>query len=109
MHSVVGMFVPIYSGGALQAQIKIATAQEDQAVAHFGGVALNAFDEVEVALTNERLLAEQLPHIQNAVLEHREAVRVAELRYRAGSMDFLSLLQLQEGEIQSQSELIKIR
>jgi multidrug efflux system outer membrane protein len=109
MHSVVGMFVPIYEGGALQAQIRIATAQEDQAVAHFGGVALNAFDEVEVALTNERLLAEQLPHIENAVLDHTEAVRVAELRYRAGSMDLLSVLQLQEGQIQSQTYLIKLR
>jgi outer membrane protein, multidrug efflux system len=59
-------------------------------------------------LTNERLLAEQLPHIENAVLDHTEAVRVAELRYRAGSMDFLSVLQLQEGQIQSQSELIKL-
>jgi multidrug efflux system outer membrane protein len=109
MHSVVGMFVPIYEGGALQAQIKIATGLEDQAVAHFGGVALNAFDEVEVALTNERLLAEQIPHSENAVLDHTEAVRVAELRYRAGSMDLLSVLQLQEGQIQSQANLIKLR
>jgi multidrug efflux system outer membrane protein len=108
IHSTVGMFVPIYQGGALRAQIRIATAQQDQAVAHFGGVALNAFDEVEVALTNERLLAEQLPHIENAVVDHTEAVRVAELRYRAGSMDLLSVLQLQEGEIQSQIELIKL-
>jgi outer membrane protein, multidrug efflux system len=109
MHSVVGMFVPIYEGGSLQAQIRIATAQEDQAVAHFGGVALKAFDEVEVALTNERLLAERLPHMENAVLNHTEAVRVAELRYRAGSMDLLSVLQLQEGQIQSQTDLIKLR
>jgi multidrug efflux system outer membrane protein len=109
MHSVVGMFVPIYEGGSLQAQIRIATAQEDQAVAHFGGVALNAFDEVEVALTNERLLAEQVPHTENAVLDHTEAVRIAELRYRAGGMDMLSVLQLQEGQIQSQADLIKLR
>jgi len=108
MHSVVGMFVPIYEGGALRAQIKIATAAQDQAVAHFGGVALKAFDEVEVALTNEQLLAERFPHTENAVLDHTEAVRVAELRYRAGSMDLLSVLQLQEGQIQSQIELIKL-
>jgi outer membrane protein, multidrug efflux system len=34
---------------------------------------------------------------------------VAQLRYRAGSMDFLSVLQLQEGQIQSQADLIKLR
>jgi outer membrane protein, multidrug efflux system len=108
LHSAVGMVVPIYEGGALQAQVRIATAQQDQAVAHFGGVALKAFDEVEVALTNEQLLAERLTHTEAALNNHNEAVRVAQLRYRAGSMDFLSVLQLQEGQIQSQADLIKL-
>ena len=62
-----------------------------------------------MALTNERLLAERLPHGENAVLEHTEAVRVANLRYKAGTMDFLSVLQLQEAQIQSQADLIKLR
>ena len=109
IHSAVGMLVPIYEGGALRAKIKIATAQEEEAVAYFGGVALQAFDEVEVTLTNERLLAERLPLMENAVRDHIEAVRVANLRYRAGTVDFLSVLQLEEGQIQSQQELIELR
>jgi NodT family efflux transporter outer membrane factor (OMF) lipoprotein len=109
IHGVVGMFVPIYQGGALRAQIKIATAQEEQSVAYFGGVALRAFAEVEVALTNEQLLGDRLPHAEDAVRDHSEAVRVANLRYRAGSMDLLSVLQLQEGQIQSEVDLIKLR
>src|SRR5208282_2115160 len=109
IHSAVGMFVPIYEGGALRAEVKIATAEEERSVAHFGGVALKAFDEVEVALTNERLLAERLPYTESAVRDHREAVRVADLRYKAGTMDFLSVLQLQAGQIQSQADLIKLR
>jgi outer membrane protein TolC len=71
-------------------------------------VALRAFGEVEVALTNERLLAERLPHTENAVLDHTEAVRVANLRYTSGTMDFPSVLQLEEGQIQSQADLIKL-
>src|SRR5580658_8836937 len=66
IHSVLGMFVPIYQGRALRAQIKIATAHHEQSMAYFGAVALRAFDEVEVALTNERLMAELLPHTENA-------------------------------------------
>jgi outer membrane protein TolC len=34
---------------------------------------------------------------------------VADLRYRAGSIDPLSVLQLQEGQIQSKADLIKVR
>ena len=109
VHGAVGMFVPIYQGGELRAQIRIATAQQDLAIAHFGGVALSAFKEVEEALMNEQLLAQRLPHTEDAVLNHTEAVRVAELKYLAGSMDLLSVLQLQEGEIQSQSDLIRLR
>ena len=100
---------PIYEGGALQAQIKIATAQQEQAIASFGGVALRAFAEVEVALTNEQLMADRLVHTESAVRDHREAVRVADLRYVAGSMDLLSLLQLQAGLIQSQAALIELQ
>jgi outer membrane protein, multidrug efflux system len=72
-------------------------------------VALRAFDEVEVALTNERLMGERLPHTENAVREHTEAVRVANVRYKAGSMDLLSVLQLQTSQIQSEADLIKLR
>jgi NodT family efflux transporter outer membrane factor (OMF) lipoprotein len=109
IHSAIGMVLPIYEGGALRAQVNIATAQQGQSVAHFGSVSLRAFDEVEVALTNEELLAKRLPYIESALHDHSEAVRVADLRYRAGSMDLLSVLQLQEGQIQSQADLIKVR
>lgn len=109
IHAVAGMFVPIYQGGALRAQIKIATAQEEQSVAYFGGVALTAFAEVETALTNEQLYDQRLPYAEDSVRDHSEAVRVANLRYKAGSMDLLSVLQLQEGQIQSQADLIQLR
>jgi NodT family efflux transporter outer membrane factor (OMF) lipoprotein len=107
--SGLGMLVPVYQGGALRAEVKIATAKQEQSIAHFGSVALRALAEVEIALTNEGLLAERIPSMESAVRDHIEAVRVGKLRYAAGSMDFLSLLQLQEGEIASQADFIKMR
>jgi multidrug efflux system outer membrane protein len=109
IRTAAGMLVPIYEGGALRAEVKIATTEEQQSIAYFGKVALTAFTEVEVALTNEELLAKRLPLTEGAVNAHSEAVRIAKLRYEAGSIDLLSLLQLQEGEIASQSELIRLR
>ena len=90
-------------------QIKIATAQEEQMVAKFGAVSLRAFSEVETGLTNEQLLGKRLPYAESAVRDHGEAVRVALLRYKAGSMDLLSVLQLQESQIQSEAALIDLR
>ena len=64
---------------------------------------------METALTNEGLLAKRVKNTECALHEHDEAVRVAKLRYASGTMDFLSLLQLQEGQISSQTNLIKVR
>ena len=108
-HARIGMFVPIYQGGKLRARIRIATAQQQQAIAAYGGVALRAFQEVEVALTNEQLLARRLPLMENALLDSAQAVRMAELKYNAGSIDLLSVLQLQAAEIDTQANLIKLR
>ncbi len=108
-HSAIGMTVPIYQGGALVAQIKIATAQQEQAVAHYGGVALIAFREVENALMNEDLFAQSLPYDEKVFKERTEAVQIARLKYVAGSMDMLSVLQLQEVQLASQATLIKLR
>ena len=107
--SAVQVFVPIYEGGALRAKIRIATAQQGQALAAYGSAALNAFREVEIALTNEALLAEYLKYEQEALHDRAEAVRIATLKYKAGATDLLSVLQLQTDQIATQAELIKAR
>ena len=107
--AAVGMYVPIYTGGALRAQIKIATAQQQQAVAGYGSVALRAFREVENGLTNEELLAQRLQFQLAEVQDRVESVRIANLQYKAGATDLLSVLQLQSDQIASQANLIKLR
>jgi len=107
--AAVGLYVPIYTGGALRAQIKIATAQQQQAVAGYGGIALRAFREVENGLTNEELLAQRLQFQQAEVRDRVESVRIATLQYKAGASDLLSVLQLQSDQIGSQANLIKLR
>jgi NodT family efflux transporter outer membrane factor (OMF) lipoprotein len=107
--SAVQVFVPIYEGGALRAKIKIATAQQGQALDAYGSAALNAFREVEIALTNEALLAEYLKYQQEALHDRAEAVRIATLKYKAGATDLLSVLQLQTDQIATQAEMIKAR
>jgi len=107
--AAVGMYVPIYTGGALRAQIKIATAQQQQVVAGYGSIALRAFREVENGLTNEELLAQRLQFQQAEVRDRTESVRIATLQYTAGTSDLLSVLQLQSDQIASQVNLIKLR
>ena len=70
---------------------------------------MNAFREVEIALTNEALLVEYLKYEQDALHDRTEAVRIGTLKYKAGATDLLSVLQLQTDQIATQVELIKAR
>ena len=108
-HSVIGMTVPIYEGGKLRAEVRIATAQQEQAVAYYGSVSLNAFEEVETALTNEDLLSQRLPFEESAVRDRAEAFRMGEIKYRYGTTDLFLVLQLQQEQITQQINLIKLR
>jgi outer membrane protein TolC len=103
------LFQPVFEGGALRTKIRIATAQQERMVANYGGVALKAFREVEVALTNEELLGERLQYQNQALANRSETVRIATLKYRAGAQSLLPVLQLQTDELATRAEIIKLR
>jgi len=107
--AAIGAFVPIYEGGALRATIRIATAQQAEAVARYGTVTLAAFREVENTLANEDLLAARLAFEERAVADRQAAVRIAAEQYRAGLIDQLSVSQLQAYEIVAEGIVIKLR
>jgi outer membrane protein TolC len=80
--AAIGMSVPIFTGGALTAQIKIATAAQAQTVARYGSVVLEAFREVETTLTNEALLAQRAQFDQRALEDRTAAVQIAAISTR---------------------------
>ena len=109
LHSAIGMSVPVYTGGELRARIRIATAEQQAAVASYGSSVLLAFKEVENALTNEGLLAQALQYSEAAMQDRSEAVRISRIQYTAGATDLLSVLQLQADQIDAETVVIKTR
>ena len=107
--AAIGMSIPIYEGGALKAQVAIATAQQVQAVASYGSVTLNALREVEDSLANESLLAAQLPLDERSLRARTDAVRIATVQFIAGRQDLLWVAELQTAQLASQSNLIQLR
>jgi multidrug efflux system outer membrane protein len=106
--AAVGVSVPVYEGGALQAQVVIATEQQARVVARYGAVALAAFWEVENALAAEPLLAAQLPLEQKSLASRQEAVRIATVQYTAGRRDLLWVSQLQANALQTEGGVIRL-
>ncbi len=107
--AVLGASIPIYQGGALRAELKIATAQQAQAVARYGSVVLTAFREVEDAIANEQLLTRRLPLDQSSTQARGEAVRIATVQYVAGRRDLLWVSNLQSNQLASEADLIKLQ
>ena len=100
---------PLDLGGGLEAQVEIETAQQEAALANYGSVALRAFNEVENALANERLLAEREGFLADAVTNNRTALDLAQTQYDVGQIDFLSVLQMQARTLNSRITLIRMQ
>ena len=87
--------VPLYLGGALQAEMKVRTAEQKEAVAEYGRAGANAFADVEKALSAGFALNARKPLLAQAVAENPRALEFAQTRYRVGSDDLRAVEQQQ--------------
>jgi NodT family efflux transporter outer membrane factor (OMF) lipoprotein len=106
--AAIGMTVPLYEGGALRAQARIATAQQAQAVASYGSVVLTAFREVENALASEQLLGKRLQYEERALADRSTEVQLAIVQYQAGRRDLLWVERLQTEQLATEERVIKL-
>lgn len=79
--------LPLFAGGALQAQVEVRTAEQKAAVADYGRVGARAFSEVENALSAGFSLAGRVPVLEASVAENERALELAQVRYRVGTVD----------------------
>jgi NodT family efflux transporter outer membrane factor (OMF) lipoprotein len=105
----IGVLAPIFTGGALEAQVRAATAEQQAALALYGQTALRAFSEVESSLGSEELLADQEQYLESVLTQDTEALRLGRLRYEAGAADLVHVLELQAKQLTTRFELIGIR
>jgi len=101
--------VPIYTGGALTGQVRLRTAEQKEAVADYARRALNALDEVEDALTAERVLADRERILREAVDANRDIVRMEESAYRIGRADLRTVSQRQLAAWAAETALLSVQ
>ncbi|WP_028579906.1 TolC family protein [Desulfogranum japonicum] len=103
-----GIFAPLYKGGAIEADIAAATAVQKQAIAAYGHAALQAFKEVESALSQEEHLGQREKYLQITVDENFKAYQLVQKQYEIGKIDFLDVLNVQNKWVQAKIALINI-
>ena len=103
------LLTPIFDGGATQAQVDVATAEQQQALAAFGQAALGAFSEVESNLDLGGVLTQQLNLLNEAAQEASEAYRIAQARYREGETDLLDVLTIQQRVLTADTNRVSVQ
>jgi outer membrane protein, multidrug efflux system len=102
-----GLTAPIFEGGRLKAQQELTQARYAELMETYRTATLSAFRDVENALSGATQYRLQLVAAREARAQSREAYRLAELRYRAGTVDFLTVLDAQRSIIQTDDAVVQ--
>lgn len=104
-----GIFAPLYTGGAIEAEVENATAVQQEAIAAYGNTALTAFKEVETALAGEEHLAKREEYLQTVAQENFKAYELVKAQYDVGKIDMLDLLTVQNKWVQAKIALVDVQ
>ena len=100
---------PIFDGGRLRGQKSIAESRERELVETYRKAILSAFKDVEDALVAADRQAQQETLQQQVQVQAQEALRLAEIRYREGADDLLTVLDAQRTLFSAQDQLAQLR
>jgi NodT family efflux transporter outer membrane factor (OMF) lipoprotein len=100
---------PIFDGGRLKEQVNIENAKQREALALYGAAALTAFRQVEEALAEDRRLAERTNLVGAADRDQSEALRLAQLRFDAGTIDQVALVTVQGNALNARLADLAVR
>lgn len=92
----------IFDGGARRAELERSEAAWEQTVAQYRQTVLDAFREVEDALVQLRVLETEQALQQQAMEAARESLRLIENQYRAGTVDFNSVVNVQASALNNE-------
>ena len=99
----------IFDGGSRKGQLELSRAQQQEFVASYRRAALNAFVDVETALSQVSSLAEQERRRSVQATSAAEAFRIAEVQYREGVTDLLNVLTAQQTLFSAQDQFVQVK
>jgi NodT family efflux transporter outer membrane factor (OMF) lipoprotein len=105
---LVDVSLPIFNGGLTAAQVAAARATYDQNTATYRQSVLTGFQQVEDQLAALRILAQQAEIQARAMQAAQEAERLTLNQYRAGTVDYTSVITAQANSLASQETALGI-
>ena len=102
-----GISLPLFTGGRIRSNIAVQSSRQRAALISYQSSILKALEEVENALVNYAQEQERRDHLNQAVKQNQLAVDLAAEQYRAGLVDFLSVLEAQRGLYANEDQLVQ--
>lgn len=103
------LLVPIFRGGALKTQVEIRTEEQQQAIASYAQVGLQAFNEVESALAAEFAASEREQILASTLSDNQHALEIVRKQFEVGSTDLRFVTQRQLALNATQAALIRVQ
>ena len=100
---------PIFRGGAINAVVAAANARQQQAVAQYTQTVQNAFRDVHDALNNSAAGQDIATTTAKRIDALRNTLRLADLRYKNGYVNYLEVLNAQRDLAQAEITLIDVQ
>lgn len=100
---------PIFTGGALQGNLRLAKSQNQQALLAYRQTIQRAFGEVSDTLIGYQKLHEVRLRQEDTVADLRESVRLSDMRYQGGTTTYLEVLDGQRALYSAELTLAQAR
>jgi NodT family efflux transporter outer membrane factor (OMF) lipoprotein len=100
-----GLTIPIFQGGQLRSTLQLREAQQQEAAVAFQKTVLQAWHDVDNALTAYQAEQTRRDELVQAVAENRRALSLAQSRYQQGVADFLTVLDAERSLLAAQLQL----
>lgn len=97
--------VPIFRGGQLTGELRLRESQQREAAISFQRTVLQAWQEVDNALTAYAEAQRRRAYVAQAAKQNETALAAARQRYKEGVADFLNVVSSQSQLLQSQTDL----
>ncbi len=99
----------IFDSGRMRANIRVQDARQEQALAVYEQIALNAFEEVENALVAYAKEQERQRALEEAVWSSAESLHLAQQLYTNGLASFLNVLDAERSSYRAEDALAQSR
>lgn len=100
------LYLPIFQGGRLTGTLALRERQQQEAAIDYHRVVLNAWHEVDNAITQYSAEREHHSAIETAVRQNEIALQTARSRYQQGALDYLNVLSVQRSLLAAQHDLV---